>query len=770
MARYFKTSPTKFLDNFIFQPNYNVLNSLAQQEALNNSLKKRTVKGFDYIETFPSWQEEANNIINEINYKKIRPLAEKLMNNPSDVNLLTDLRKTVDEVHNELMTGTLGDMVLKYKSYNNEKKSCNELLKKAKDENERARIKARCSRYENYAMNTTANGYNPDTNISRFIPEYNINKEFTDNIDTESLKYTVKEFRKNSPYIVVNNKPLFQKDWGDNYTLINNGSENYVIDKTGKKYQVGQNYKDFQSLGPKLPFQYVRYDDEVEGYYKNNIIQRAMNLLSNNPAYIDQLRQDYFDFGYGLNNEEKPTQDGFKDYIKERIKQEALSFADQYPIETSRKEFATYKTNEYGMKAARQKHNSSASVQLKNDYFTKMQESKYNNETIKAISSTYIDLLFKRYSGNDFTPQQQKEFDKYNSEFGNYIDDIIKNNSELFRKAIVYSQNKDADYSPYNPIEVIKERNRSGKEDSQLKKYKLKKENEKAYKEFISIFNEAVSKDYNEDKKKEFIAMTYPIPEGYDGNGNAKYTSKDDKNLSNDLNRRFLNGINNGYEIYNGNYSHRSPIGTYSASSPVEGGQYVAGNKTGDLLRELMNNSGVNTLEGLFETGTIRYIEDAGDYYISGTLKNDIIEKSNKSNLFNGLRDSDNNKVSNKITIRFQDTGQQSLYKKYGGSDQQLSQAVFGPRTFANDIYNATLESVNDGMKLKDNIITTPVFNYYDNNEYYFKYDKTDKTYEMFKKGSSSPVKINGKGPKIDASVIKYIIEYLYTNDNAKIE
>ena len=273
MGAYYNTAEGKFID-FIYKPDREMMLELAKQEVATQGLKNKLVTLGDQfsdvkLDIFEEYEEEANKIMKPLG-ENIKTLISQVVKDPENVNLNSQLKSSIKEVTKQLQSGDLSTMQNHYATWKSQNKMYEDMLSKAKDEDERTGIKNQQNIYNAWVKEQVSKGYDPNFKIPGGAGYVNAQKTLKETVDTEGLKYVI-------------TRPGIQT--GINYYDPKTGKEGKFDPNTMevdmerrivKDKNTGQVYGAAISFDPSIKYltgtEFQTYEHSVEGYYQNTTI------------------------------------------------------------------------------------------------------------------------------------------------------------------------------------------------------------------------------------------------------------------------------------------------------------------------------------------------------------------------------------------------------------------------------------------------------------------------------------------------------------------
>lgn len=450
MGAYYNTAEGKFID-FIYKPDREMMLELAKQEVVTQGLKNKLVTLGDQfgdvkLNVFEEHEEEANKIMKPLG-ENINTLISQVVKDPENVNLNSQLKSAIKEVTKQLQSGDLSTMQNQYATWQSQNKMYEEMLSKAKDEDERTGIKNQQNIYNAWVKEQVSKGYDPNFKIPGGAGYVNAQKILKETVDTEGLKYII-------------TRPGIQT--GINYYDPKTGREGKFDPNTMevdmerrivKDKNTGQVYGAAISFDPSIKYltetEFQTYEHTLEGYYQNTIHQVALANLLNNDAFLSMERQKYRLGDAGSVNEkgEKETE---QQYIYRKANDQARIYASQYAETTKDEVKAEVKTDtakELRLKAALDKEKMKYKKEL--DLIPEVVEvanidtQRYTQQEVENLQKEYIGFMGR----TNLNPAEKQRFEELQQQFGNaYTDEKLNDillSSGLYTQSEINGKSKD---------------------------------------------------------------------------------------------------------------------------------------------------------------------------------------------------------------------------------------------------------------------------------------------------------------------------------------
>jgi hypothetical protein len=434
MGAYYNTAEGKFID-FIYKPDREMMLELAKQEVVTQGLKNKLVTLGDQfndvkLDIFEEYEEEANKIMKPLG-ENINTLISQVVKDPENVNLNSQLKSAIKEVTKQLQSGDLSKMQNHYATWKSQNKMYEDMLSKAKDEDERTGIKNQQNIYNAWVKEQVSKGYDPNFKIPGGAVYVNAQKILKETVNTEGLKHII-------------TRPGIQT--GINYYDPKTGREGKFDPNTMevdmerrivKDKNTGQVYGAAISFDPSIKYltetEFQTYEHTLEGYYQNTIHQVALANLLNNDAFLSMERQKYRLGGAGSVNEkgEKETE---QQYIYRKANDQARIYASQYAQTTKDEVTAEVKTNSGALENLKHR-NAKALKKYEKDLEKVDHVINITSQTTRRYTPQEATKLFEEYKSyagrTNLTPAEQARFNNLQSQFGQafteeYLDKIMK--------------------------------------------------------------------------------------------------------------------------------------------------------------------------------------------------------------------------------------------------------------------------------------------------------------------------------------------------------
>ena len=433
MGAYYNTAEGKFID-FIYKPDTQMQKAIAAQDVALEGLKGKLININEQftepkLTIFQEHEGKAQEILQPMG-EKLNSLVSQVVKDPENVNVNAQLRTAIKDMSKELKSGDISKMQNLYSTWQAQNKAYEDMISKAKDEDERTGFKNMQNVYNAWVKQQVAKGYDPEFKLpggAGYVNAQNILKE---TVDTEGLKY-------------ITTRPGMQT--GVIYYDPNTGKEGKVDPNTMevdmerrvvKDKNTGQIYGAAISFDPSIQYltgtEFQTYEHTLEGYYQNTIHQVALANLLNNDAFISMERQKYRLGDAGGTNEkgEKETE---QQYIYRKANEQARIYAAKYAEVTTDKLTAKINTNTERLEAIKLK-NAKALKDYEENYnkipeiieVTTITTPRYTESEIKKLQDEYASFVGRK----NLTPQEKERFQELQNQFGSaydeaYIDKIL---------------------------------------------------------------------------------------------------------------------------------------------------------------------------------------------------------------------------------------------------------------------------------------------------------------------------------------------------------
>lgn len=429
MGAYYNTAEGKFID-FIYKPDKQMQMAIAAQDVALEGLKGKLININEQftepkLAIFQEHEGKAQEILQPMG-EKLNSLVSQIVKDPENVNVNAQLRTAIKDMSKELKSGDISKMQNQYSTWQAQNKAYEDMISKAKDEDERTGFKNMQNIYNAWVKQQIAKGYDPEFKLpggAGYVNAQNILKE---TVDTEGLKYITTRPGQITGWQYFD--PKTNKAVAVDPNKMDVDMERRIVkDKTtGQIYGIALNYD--PSIKYLTDTEYQTYEHTLEGYYQNTIHQVALANLLNNDAFISMERQKYRLGGAGGTNEkgEKETE---QQYIYRKANEQARIYAAQYS-ENTKDELKTKQHNDAGRLE---------NIKLKNaialkDYdkipeiieVTTITTPRYTESEIVKLQDEYASFVGRK----NLTPQEKERFQELQNQFGSaydeaYLDKIL---------------------------------------------------------------------------------------------------------------------------------------------------------------------------------------------------------------------------------------------------------------------------------------------------------------------------------------------------------
>ena len=335
MGRYFNTDKSEFLEDEIYQPDYDYMGALADSKVKLHQ-GKQAIEDFGGLaipKTFQDWQGNMDEAVQGLD-TKFTEVSQRMagdLNNPQKyIKEINQLRRETDEAFSSGPIGVMG------RQYQDVHAKYNEML--AEKDITPAQIDRINEWYRNTLQKVKDNVETPD----KFSPiqlEHHVD-------DIEAIKKVVKneDFKYSAEgqggFMYTTKNAQGRKVFAPipvGAQVKNNGAGLYFTGADGKSIPVvnatldgAQTFADIIT-GTGLKYKKAYLTSKIEGYMQEPLFLASMNALLNDPAVINKHLQDYNDFQRRRIANGQSVEETAEDYLIGKITESARTNAESVP-------------------------------------------------------------------------------------------------------------------------------------------------------------------------------------------------------------------------------------------------------------------------------------------------------------------------------------------------------------------------------------------------------------------------------------------------------
>lgn len=340
MGRYFNTDKSQFLEDEIYQPNYDYMGALAESKVKIHQ-GKQAIEDFGGLaipKTFQDWQGNMDEAVQGLD-TKFTEVSQRMagdLNNPQKyIKEINQLRRETDEAFSSGPIGVMG------RQYQDVHAKYNEML--AEKDITPAQVDRINAWYTNTLQKVKDNTDTPDKfspiQLEHHVDDIEAIRKVVNNKDFEysaegqgGFMYATKNAQGKKIFAPI---PIGAQ-------VKNNGSGLYFTGADGKSIPVvnatldgAQTFADIiTSTGLKYKKAYMT--SKIEGYMQEPLFLASMNALLNDPAVINKHLQDYNDFQRRRIANGQSVEETAEDYLIGKITESARANAESVPNVTKR--------------------------------------------------------------------------------------------------------------------------------------------------------------------------------------------------------------------------------------------------------------------------------------------------------------------------------------------------------------------------------------------------------------------------------------------------
>jgi len=429
MGAYYNTAEGKFID-FIYKPDIQMQKAIAAQDVALEGLKGKLININEQftdpkLTIFQEHEGKAQEILQPMG-EKLNSLVSQIVKDPENVNVNAQLRTAIKDMSKELKSGDISKMQNLYSTWQAQNKAYEDMISKAKDEDERTGFKNMQNMYNAWVKQQVTKGYDPEFKLPGGAGYVNAQNVLKETVDTEGLKYITT--RPGMQTGVIYYDPKTGKEGKVDPNTMEVDMERRIV----KDKNTGQIYGAAISFDPSVKYltnnEFATYEHTLEGYYQNTIHQVSLANLLNNDAFLSMERQKYRLGGAGGTNEkgEKETE---QQYIYRKANEQARIYAAQYAEVTEDKLTRDIKTDTW--RQEEQKHaNALKRDKAKHDLekpaevieIATITTQRYTQQEVSAMATEFVGYMGR----TNLTPQENMRFKELQQLFGDaYSDDRL---------------------------------------------------------------------------------------------------------------------------------------------------------------------------------------------------------------------------------------------------------------------------------------------------------------------------------------------------------